>query len=334
MEQGSNPAEMVLQMASGLWMSRAVWAVAHFKIADHVPEEGITVEELADKTGLLPDRLLRLMRIMAAFGVFRVLPTGKFASTETSACLTSDGPQSLRAFVDSVFGLEHYDAFGRIDAALTAPTSGFMAHYDQPAFEFYGENPERGALFAQAMSDFTGPIDAAVAAYDFPPFNKLVDIGGSHGTLLSRILERYPDREGVIFDLPEVAERASETFGHTDRIKAQGGDFFQEVPVGGDLYLLKFILHDWTDEQNVKILKNIRAAMAPGGRLCIMEMVLPDDHSPHVGWLLDFNMMAVTGGRERTRCEYETLLAEAGFTLTKATPAPPNMTILEAVPVG
>ncbi|TPD57458.1 methyltransferase [Emcibacter nanhaiensis] len=332
MEQGMNPADMVLQMASGLWMSRAVWAVAHFRIADHVEEDGITVEELAEQTGLQPDRLLRLMRIVTAFGIFRALADGSFAATPASAVLRSDSPHSLRAFIDSVFGGEHYEAFGRIGSALSSPATGFEAHFDMPCFEFYTQNPDRGALFAQAMSDFTGPIDETIAAFDFPPFKLAVDIGGSMGTLLSKILPRYPDASGIVFDLPDVAGRARAALADTPRLEAVGGNFFDEVPGDGDLYFLKFILHDWTDAQSVAILKNIRAAMKPDSALYIMEMVLPDDLSPHAGWLLDYNMMAMTGGRERTRSEYESLLAESGFRLDSATPAPPNMTILGAVP--
>ena len=187
------------------------------------------------------------------------------------------------------------------------------------------------------MSSFTFPIDASISAYDFPRFDTAIDIGGSMGTLLNLILDRYAQARGIVFDLPDVVERAEAAWaaeGGADRLSGIGGNFFEAVPAGGDLYLLKMILHDWNDDQCVEILKNIRKAINPGGSLCIIEILVPEDFSPHPGWMADFNMMALTGGRERNRGEYERLLEAAGFRLEKASElAPTNFNILEAVPV-
>ncbi len=333
MPNPQNPAETLLQLASGLWTSRAVWAAAREKIADAVPEDGVAIKDLAAQKGLLPDRLKRLLRTLSSVGVFAVGDDDIVRHTDASLLLRSGEAGSLRAFVESVFGGEHYAAFGVIDEILREPISGFEKACGAPAFDYYAAHPEAGALFAQAMSDFTGPIDAAVSAYDFPPFETAVDVGGSLGSLARKVIAQRPGARAIVFDLPDTAARAENAWrgaADADRLTAVGGDFFKAVPDGGDLYLLKFILHDWNDDQCVQILNNIRSAMKPDATLCILELVLPDDGSPHPGWFMDLNMMANTDGRERTLSEYDGLLGEAGFKRRKATAMPPNLTLVEA----
>jgi hypothetical protein len=142
--------------------------------------------------------------------------------------------------------------------------------------------------------------------------------------------------KGILFDLPSVIEDASKGEFVTrlgDRISAIGGDFFTEVPSGGDLYLLKFVLHDWDDEDSVRILTNIRRAMAPTGRLSVVEMVLPGRNEPHIGPLMDLNMMVMTGGIERTEAEYAALLARSGFRLDRVATTKSPFSVVEAVPI-
>lgn len=328
-----NPAETILQLASGLWASRAVWAAAREKLADDIPEAGVAIDDLAARKGLLPDRLKRLLRTLSSVGVFSVSDDDVVRNTDASLLLRSGAECSLRAFVESVFGGEHYAAFGEIETILREPISGFEKALGAPAFDYYAAHPEAGALFAQAMSDFTGPIDAAVSGYDFPPFETVIDVGGSLGSLARKVIAQRPGSRAIVFDLPETAARAEEGWRgapDADRLSAVGGDFFKSVPEGGDLYLLKFILHDWDDGQCVQILKNIRSAMTPDATLCILELVLPDDGAPHPGWFMDLNMMANTDGCERTLSAYDALLSEAGFARRKAAPIPPNLTLIEA----
>ena len=336
MGEETNPLGSILQMATGLLASRALWATAHFKIADHVTDQGIGLDDLAEKTGILPDRLKRLMHVLVTFGMFRVLPGDLVVSTPVSQMLRSDSEKSVRAWIESIIGNEHYEALGSIDAALREPTTAFEARHGMLSFDYYTAHPGAGALFAQAMSDFTFPIDASISAYDFPKFDTAIDIGGSMGTLLKLMLDRYRDARGIVFDLPDVVERAGAAWaaeGGAARLSGIGGNFFEAVPAGGDLYLLKMILHDWNDDQCVEILKNIRTAINPGGTVCIIEILVPEDFSPHPGWMADFNMMALTGGRERNRGEYESLLEQGGFRLKRDTVlAPTSFSLLEAVP--
>ena len=177
--------------------------------------------------------------------------------------------------------------------------------------------------------------EAVLSHHDFGHFEQVVDIGGSHASLVGRLLERYPQARGVVFDLPDTVEagrRAWLNASFADRLEAVGGDFFKAVP-GGDLYLLKLILHDWQDDRAVAILSTIRKAIHPGGRVAIIETVLPDDSTPHMGWALDIAMMVTTGGRERSLAEHTELLRRAGFAVTGCDPTPSMYSIIEARPV-
>ena len=177
---------------------------------------------------------------------------------------------------------------------------------------------------------------AVLGSYQFGAFTSAVDVGGGHGSLLAAVLDGNQAATGTLFDLPSVIEDAARAEFITrlgDRIRPIGGDFFKEVPPGGDLYLLKFILHDWDDADSVRILINIRRAIAPGGRLAVVEMVLPGRNEPHIGPLTDLNMMVMTGGVERTAAEYGDLLAKAGFRLERVTATKSPFSVVEAVPI-
>jgi predicted O-methyltransferase YrrM len=172
--------------------------------------------------------------------------------------------------------------------------------------------------------------------YDFSRARHIVDVGGAHGDLLLAILGGNPHARGTIFDRPHVVETARQAIqakGYENRCEAVGGDFFQAVPPGGDLYVLKFILIDWKDAEAIRILNNCRTAITRNGRLLVIEMTIPDDNHSSPGQLLDLNMLVMTGGQERTQSEYGALLAEAGFRLTRIIPTGSPFHVLEAVVV-
>jgi hypothetical protein len=172
-----------------------------------------------------------------------------------------------------------------------------------------------------------------LAAYDFSGIHRLIDVGGGQGALLTSILRANPAMRGVLFDLPQVVAGARERFGGVlpDRCEIAGGDFFDSVPAGGDAYLLKHVLHDWDDERATAILRSCHTAMAAGGRLLLVEIVIPPGNDASFGKLLDLLMLVMfRGGRERTRAEYEALLARAGFALTKVIPMASLANVLEA----
>jgi hypothetical protein len=205
-------------------------------------------------------------------------------------------------------------------------------------FEYLAKNPDQAEVFDSAMTDYTRMCAPAIAAaYDFSRFKRLVDIAGGRGLLISTILRRYTGQlRGVLFDLPHVTEGAKlavAAAGVADRCEVVAGDFFQGVPEGADGYMLKHIIHDWPEEQAVAILRNIKKAMAPAGRLLLLENVIPEGNEPSYGKWLDLQMMALPGGKERNAAEYAELLGKAGFRLTSITPTDAQISIVEAMPV-
>lgn len=327
------PADMITQMASGLWVSRAIWTACRLGIPDALADAPLGTEALAAATSTRPDMLRRLMKALCASGVFQCMAGDLFAHNSLSDVLRRDHPASQRAIVEIVFGDEHYEAWGLLDQSVKTGAAAFDACYGMPVFDYFGQYPGRAVAFSDAMTSSTRMLeDAILATHRFDPFELAVDVGGSNGSLLQSILARHPEGRGIIFDLPEIVEAVGPSLQGT-RITAEAGNFFESVSPDGDLYLLKFILHDWTDEQCAVILDNVRAAARPGGRIALFEMVLPDAPVPHPGWFMDLNMMAMTGGRERNVAEYEALLAPAGFRIKKVTRTATAMSVIEAVAV-
>jgi len=327
-----NPLFALVQMGSSLWISRALWAAAHLRIADAVGHEPTPIGDIAAASGTHAPNLRRLMNALVAAEVFAAAGDDAYAHGRLSPFLRSDHPLSQRAFIDAVFGGEHYAAWGAIAASLQGGETAFDSVYNMPVFDWYSRHPAEAQLFSRAMEGTTLLLEAALlAAWSPPPFELAVDVGGSRGTLLSALLARSPDARGILFDLPDIAD-AVRGGGGSDRIEVVGGNFFESVPEG-DLYLLKLILHDWTDEQSAAILRSIRAAVRPGGRVAIVETILPEQVEPHPGYLMDLNMMVMTGGRERSAGAFAALLEATGFRLESVTRTGTQIGAVQAVAV-
>lgn len=330
--QDDNPLFALVRLASGLWVSRALWAAAHLKIADAVRHEPTPLAEIAAATGSDPANLRRLMNALVAAEIFVPAGDDKYAHSAISPFLMSNHPVSQRDFIATIFGGEHYAAWGALDESLKSGTTAFDSRYGMPVFDWYNAHHEEAQRFSRAMAGTTRILEAALlASWTPPPFELAVDIGGSRGALLSALLARAPEARGILFDLPDIAESVRGALP-SDRIEAVGGNFFESVPEG-DLYLLKLILHDWTDEQSLAILRSIRAAIRTGGRVAIVETLLPEQIEPHPGYLFDLNMMVMTGGRERTVSEFSALLDQAGFRLESVTPTPTPMGVVQGIAV-
>jgi hypothetical protein len=187
------------------------------------------------------------------------------------------------------------------------------------------------------MTAFSGQeLDAILAAYEFGQASHVVDVGGGEGALLAALLLAYPALHGTLFDLPPAIERAKEYFAQKElraRCRLVAGDFFQSIPAGGDLYILKRVIHDWRDEQSITILKQCRAAMSAGSRLLIMDRVVAPGNLPSEAKLFDINMMVSAGGQERTAAEFAALLQVAGFQLTRIIPTTCPLGIVEGLAV-
>jgi hypothetical protein len=235
-----------------------------------------------------------------------------------------------------MYAEEQYRAWGDFLYSVKTGKPAFERHFGTSYFAYLAEHPDADQVFNEAMSGWTTQLVGAVTdAYDFAPFKTIVDVGGSYGTMLAAILRNNPAARGVLFDQPHVvaaARRQLAEAGVADRCTTVSGDFFVEVPAGGDAYVLAQILHDWDDERSVAILRQCRRAMPTHGRLLVIELVLPPGEEPFRGKWLDLHMLVLLGARERTATEYDALFRRAGFTLMRVVPTAAGASIVEAVP--
>jgi orsellinic acid C2-O-methyltransferase len=330
------PPFALFRMITGFYVSRAIHVAAKLGIADLVGDGARGADELAQATRTHAPSLKRVLRLLASAGLFTDEADGRFALTPVGACLRSGVPGSMRAAA-LLFGGITQQAWGDLLYSVETGEPAFRRVFGLEPFAYMAQHPDEAANFDAAMADFTKHIAAAVAAaYDFSPFRRIVDVGGGNGTLLAGILKANPTLSGVLFDLPEVAGRASASLrelGLADRCETVGGDFFKEVPGGADAYLLKHVIHDWNDERAAAILRNCRRAIDGTAKLLIVEGVYParvDQSDESRGAAAnDVNMLVCTGGRQRSEAEFRSLYAAAGFRLTRIVPTQTPVRIIE-----
>lgn len=343
-EHGNNKTESVphhiqlIQMGRGYWVSQIVFVAAKLGLADQLEEGPKSARELAPSIGVHVNSLHRLMRTLASLGILSEDKDNRFTLTPLGEALKTDAPGSARYGIMALVNQWRWRAWEELTYAIETGRTGMEKAWGMPIFEFVAKYPEEASYYSEFMVAFHGSEPLAVAvAYDFSTLETIVDIGGATGNLLTTILTRHSKPRGVLFDLPHVVQDAPtkmiEKQGLTDRITIEAGNFFERVPMGGDVYLLSHIIHDWTEDQCLTILMNCRRAMKPGSKLLIIEMVLPVGDTPHQGKLLDIAMLVMTGGKERTEAEYSALLEKAGFNLTRTVPTESAVSIVEAAPI-
>jgi hypothetical protein len=318
-------------MASGAWLTQMLHVAAELGVADELGQGERSSEELAAACGAHPDTLFRLLRGLASVGVFRETAPRRFTLTPLAELLRTDHPASLRQFL-RMLGEEHYLAWDGLLESVRSGEPSFHARYGCSVFAYYQDHPRRAAIFDGAMTDFSRQETAGLLeAYRFEGIRHLVDVGGGRGELLMAVLERHPNLRGTVYEQPSVLAPVTVPSTLEGRLALEAGDFFTSVPAGADAYLMKHILHDWDDERCLVILGHIRAAMAPGGRLLIVEQVIPPGNDPFPGKLLDLNMLVMTeGGRERTPADYAELLGKAGLQLQRIIPTSAPTSVVEA----
>lgn len=337
MDAGASPPRAtLLQMMTGYWVSQALYVAAKLGIADLLADGPVDCEDLAAATNTHAPSLQRVLRALASVGVFTEVSPGSFALTPLAELLRTETPGSMSALA-IMYAEEQYRAWGELLHSVRTGEMAFDHQFGMGYFEYLAQHPEADRVFNEAMTGWTQQlVGAVVDTYDFSPFHTDVDVGGGYGALLATILRNNPGTRGILFEQPHVIASAEEELvaaGVADRCTFVGGDFFVEVPAGGDAYVLSQILHDWDDERCVAILGQCRRAMPDHGKLLVVELVLPPGDDPFLGKWLDLHMLVLLGGRERTATEYDALFRAAGFKLARVVPTSPGPSVVEAIPV-
>jgi O-methyltransferase domain len=329
-------AARILDLIGGMWAARALGAFARLGIADQLADGPRTARELAPVLGADEAALYRLMRAVVSIDVLTQDPGGRFGLTSFGQCLRSGVPGSMRATIASEVDTVHWACWGQLDECIRTGKPAFEKVFGlRNPWDYYRDrNPDEGQLFSENMTAQSGAeVQEVLRAYSFSGARLVVDVGGAHGAFLAAVLKRVPQARGVLFDQPDVVARAQPTLnelGVAERVERVGGSFFDSVPAGGDLYLLKHILHDWSDEECVRILRCVREAMTPGARVAVVEMPLLEGGSPPFAALLDINMLVCLTGKERTAAEYAELFRQAGLEMAGVTPTHSPVAVIEA----
>ncbi|MFC0437011.1 acetylserotonin O-methyltransferase [Kutzneria buriramensis] len=324
----------LIQLAEGFGAARAVQLAAELGVADLLAGEPRGAADLAAAVPAHPDALYRLLRALASVGVFVEVEPGWFGLTPVGERLRTDHPQSLRSWV--IFQGLLNTVYANAADSIRTGTATTAKIFGEPLFEHLRSHPEHRALFNAAMAEQSRVTGETLAHYyDFSRARQIVDVGGGNGAFLSAVLRANPELTGVVYDQPYLAddvERQLAATGLADRCGFLPGDFLDSVPAGADLYLMKGILHNWSDDDARAILANCRRAMDARGRLLLVDWIVPTGNAPHPSKFLDLTMLFVYGGRERTEAEHAWLLAEAGLKLARVIGPPSMLNVLEVIP--
>jgi len=327
------PSAALIGLVNGYRVSLAIHVAATLGIADLLKNGPRNSDDLASATGTHPRSLYRLLRALASVGVFREDADGRFALTPLGDCLRYDAPDPVAPSTVLIGQPEHQQAWGHLLHSVRTGENAFRHVHGMSSWEYRARNPEAGTIFDRAMtSGSRGVADAVLSAYDFALFRCVVDVGGGQGALLSAILAKHRAVRGVLFDQPHVVAGAAQVLraaGVADRCQVVGGDFFEAVPDGGDAYVLKYILHDWEDEQATAILRTCRRAVGQNGTLLVVEREISPPNQGAEGKFADLHMLVGPGGRERTHEEWVTLFAAGGFRLVGTTPVETRWSVIE-----
>ncbi len=328
--------DVMLQLITGYWVSQSIGVVARLGVADVIAQSPRTSAEIATAVSAEPQALYRVMRLLASLGVLNESADGAFSLTPLGETLRSGVPGSVRDFAIAETAYGHWQPWGLLLESVHSGRPMSRQALGRELWEWYGQNPQEAQYFSRAMGNLAAlAASELLRVVDLSGARIVADVGGAHGVLLGEILRAHPNTHGILFDLPHVIESATAAIAVQEvagRCQLVGGDFFAGVPAGADVHVLKQILHDWDDERATAILVNCRRALVSGGRLLLLEMVLPPDNRSSAVQPMDINMLVMLGGRERTEAEFRGLLAGAGFRLERVIETHSSFTVLEAVP--
>jgi hypothetical protein len=321
----SDPRLDLLALINGFQITQAIRVASILGVADHLSDGARSAGELAALTESHPDSLYRLLRALAAVGVFREDEGQNFTLTPMGDCLRSDSATPIGAWAEVVGSPYFWQTWGHLLHSVRTGENAFQNLNGKNVWQFRAEHPEHGTTFDRAMTQLSrGSAEAVIRAYDFSSFRHMVDVGGGQGLMLAAILRAHPHMRGTLFDQPNVVAGAKAVLverGVSDRCRTVGGSFFETVPEGADAYLMRVVIHDWEDEEAIAILKVCRRATGKTAKLLLIERIVAPPNEMPTTKFADLNMLVSPGGRERTREEFSDLLARSGFELTFVLPA-------------
>lgn len=325
--------QQMMGMIQGYQVTQVVRAAATFSIADHLLGGNDTAASIAAAESIDPDATRRLLRACASLGLTTTEDGIHYTATDLLLTLRKGAPGSLRGLATSQAASGHWLPWGLFTDAIRTGQNQTVNAYGTEFWSFLEEHPEERTDFTVAMDDLSAVVvGEAQRLIDTTGVKLAVDVGGASGSLVHGLMARNPDLHGAVLERADVvldAAAAAEKLGLASRFVSITGDFFDSVPAA-DLYLLKFVLHDWDDDACVRILRNCRHALMPGGRVVVLETLVP---SSGFAELMDMNMLTLTNGRERDLTEFDRILRAAGLSRSAVTPTESPLAIIEALPV-
>jgi len=327
----------MMEMVIDMWAAQAITTAADLGIADALAKGPLSADELAAAVNADADALSRLLRALIGRGVFRQRRDGRYDLTPLADTLRRDAEVSIAGWARWLGSPQHREHWSHFTDAIRTGRAVIPTLRGKPAFDYLAGEPELGEIFNQAMTSGSElAIASVIAGYDFSPYATIVDVGGGHGRLLSAILAATPAARGILFDQPQVVAGAQDVLSEhnvEDRVRVIGGSFFEAVPEGGDAYVLKNVIHDWPDDDAVRILGNVRTAAGAGKHVLLVELVIPEHNREFVGNWLDLEMLIAVDARERTAAEYGRLLSRAGFRMTRVVETASPFSVIEATAI-
>lgn len=327
---------ILMNLTAGKWVSQAIAVAAELGIADLLKDGAKSAADIARAVNASEDGVYRLLRALGSVGLFTETGERNFRLTPLGKLLRTDSPEALGGYARFTGHESTWRPWGELRHSVRTGEPAFDRVFAMPIFEYFAKMPAAAAVFDAAMTSIsTFESKAVAAAYDFSRISTLVDVAGGHGLLIMTILEANRKMDGILFDLPHVTAGAAallKSRGVANRCQIVSGDFFASVPEGGDAYIMKHIIHDWDDERATQILRNCHRAMRSGGKVLIVDAVIPPGNAAHFGKLLDLEMLVLTPrGRERTRVEFGNLLRRSGFRLRRVVPTETHLSLVEGV---
>jgi len=330
------PGRVVLyEQFQNLWVLPALNVIAELNVAELLRESPKSVEELARETNSHCESLYRIMRALSSQGIFKEKKNRYFALTSKSKALLNDSG-SLRHFIMHHLGNVNWNVLGNLTHSVKTGDDAFSKLYGESIYEYLQRHPDESELFNKSMSNLSDiSLDPIIQAYDFSRFNTVADIGGGEGLLLASILSNYQKLKGILFDLPNEVRKSQEIFenmGVSDRVTIVQGNFFESIPIAADVYILKNVTHNWKDEKCIHILQKIKDSMADYGKILIIDMVVIPGKINPIPKILDIQMLAaVSGGKERTKEEFDDILRKSDLRIKRFIPTIAPLFIIEVV---